>query len=391
MKKPLISASQLLFMAVGSALVFPYTFLPVINAPPANQDAWIVLLLAVFYIIVLSVPILFLAGRFRGLHINDMLDIVYGKLFGKVAAMAFSLFFIFCLTACMLIISVFINLYAFPDTPMWAILLLSLVPISYGAYKGAGTISRLAFLITPFIIFTIILFFLLGLKEMRLSELEPVLGDSTFLQLNLGAFLTAARYSEILIILVFSYFLKDHISVSKTFIAALAVFALTYLLILIPTITFLGIELAKHDWNPYFIFTRQVEAYDFIERAHAFNLLAWYPTSLLKLMIYNFMGSFVLSNIFKTKTHKPFVIPLSLVCAIVCLIPLVNDIETVEMLRSDKVFPFIIIPIIWIIPLITLIVYALRRKKINDILEEKKQRSDNPAPQEADNPIPENG
>jgi spore germination protein KB len=391
MKKPYVTSSQLLFLAVGSGTVFPYTFLPVINTPPANQDAWIVLIIAVIYIIVLNSPILYLIGKFRGLSINDMLDTVFGKFFGKVAALAFVLFFVFCITACTLITSAFINLYAFPDTPMWAMLVLALIPISYGAFKGAGTISRLAFFITPFIILTIILFFLLGIRDMNLNELKPVLADSTFLQLNLGAFLTAARYSEILIVLVFSYFVSEQINITKTFVATVAVYILTHLFILIPTISYLGVDLAKHDWNPYFVFTRQVKAYDFIERVHAFNLLAWYPTTLLKLMIYNFMGSFMLSNIFKTKSHKPFVIPLSLICAIVCLIPVVNNSGTVEVLRSDKVFPFITIPIIWILPLITLIVYAVRRGKIAGLIEERKKAAANPIGKEQDNTVGENG
>jgi hypothetical protein len=157
-----------------------------------------------------------------------------------------------------------------------------------------------------------------------------VLADSTFLKLNLGGFLTAARYSEILIVLVFSYYLKQHMNINKAFLASLGVFLAAFALILVPTMAHLGVNLGKHVWNPYFVYTRQVEGYDFIERVQAFNMLAWFPTSLLKLMIYNFMGSFVLSKLYRTKSHKAFVLPLSLICAVICLIPMLSKPSTVE-------------------------------------------------------------
>lgn len=360
--KPSITSVQLVFMSVGSALVFPYTFMPILTAPPANQDVWIVLILAFAYIIVLNYPMIFLMNKFRGLTLTEMMDKVLGKIFSKIICFFFFLFFIYCFTACMLISALYIDLYIAPETPTWAVLIYILVPTSYAAYKGAGTIGRLSAFIVPFMMLTIIIFLLIGSQLMDFNILKPVLADSTFLQLNQGAFLTGARYSEILIFLVFSYFLKQKSSINKAYISALCVFGLFFFMILIPTITVLGIKLAKHCWNPYFIFTRQVSTYDFIERVQSINTLAWFPAILLKLMLYNFMASYVLSGIFKSKSHKKFVIPISVIGFITCLIPVLNKSSTVELLRSDKVFPFIVIPFTFILPLIITIIYFIKQK-----------------------------
>ncbi len=64
-KKPTITPVQLLLMAVGSALIFPYTFMPILNTPPANQDMWIVMFYAFVYILALNAPIAFLMNHFR--------------------------------------------------------------------------------------------------------------------------------------------------------------------------------------------------------------------------------------------------------------------------------------------------------------------------------------
>jgi hypothetical protein len=131
-------------MSVGSALVFPYTFLPIISAPPANQDVWISAILMFVYILIINAPILFLMNKFRGMTANEMTEAILGKVFGKAAALVFVLFFVFCFTACTLITSIFINLFIFPDTPMWAFLLFLTVPSCYASYKGAAASRKIA-------------------------------------------------------------------------------------------------------------------------------------------------------------------------------------------------------------------------------------------------------
>jgi hypothetical protein len=114
----------------------------------------------------------------------------------------------------------------------------------------------------------------MGYKLMNIKILQPILADSTFLELNTGAFLTGARYSEILIFLVFPFFLTQKVNINKTYIKALGVFAVLFAMILIPTVLVLGIDFAKNIFNPYFEYTGQVHAYDFIQRVQSLNTLA---------------------------------------------------------------------------------------------------------------------
>ena len=374
-KKPVITALQLVLMLAASAMMYPYTFMPILNAPPANQDVWVVLLATFAYILVLNLPLLFFINKFRGMNVNEMTELTLGKIFGKVALLPVALFCVFCYMACMLITAMFITLYIFPDTPTWALLVFMVVPVSFTAFKGAGVIGRMATFIVPLALLSVVLFFIFSLSDMDFTVFQPVLAESTFLQINAGAFLTAARYSEILIFWVFSYYLMQKSSINKTFATGLLTFGICFFLILIPTVTVLGVEYAKHAWNPYFTLSRQIEAFDFLERVQSVNLMAWFPVALLKLSLYNYMASYILSGLFKAKTHKYFVIPVSAVAFIACLLPVMDKSSTVEMLRSDQVFPFIILPITIVIPVIMLIVYLIRRKKINLILSKRREES----------------
>jgi len=375
-KKPDITRAQLLCMAVLSSLVFPYTFLPILNSPPANQDVWIALLMSFVYILAINAPLLFLMNRFRGMNINEIVDTIVGGIAGKIVIIPFILFFIYCFTACLLITSLFINIYLFPGTPLWALLLFMAVPMCYTSYKGAGTIGRLATFIIPLILSTIVVFTLISLRYIDLNVFRPVLAESTFVQLNLGAFLTAARYSEILIFFVFSYFLKQKDSINKTYGGALAVFGISFFLILTTTMGVLGVDFAKLSWNPYYVFTRQMDLFGFIERMQSLNTLAWFPASLLKLTLYNYMASYVLSGVFRTGSHKYFVVPIAVAGFAVCLLPVMNKSSTVEFLRSDRVFPYIILPVIFIIPLLLIIVYLLRKSKIDPLIDKAKKAAE---------------
>jgi hypothetical protein len=51
---------------------------------------------------------------------------------------------------------------------------------------------------------------------------------------------------------------------------------------------------------------------------------------------------------------------------------MLNKSSTVELLRSDKVFPFLVLPVTLVMPVIIIIVYFIRRGKIRFILEQKK-------------------
>ncbi len=107
---------------VGSALVFPFTFMPVVTSGPKNQDVWIVLLLSYVFILILNLPWLFLINKFRGMDINEMAEATLGKFFGKVALIPIGLFCVYCFTACMEITGIFINVYVFGYVSTWVLL-----------------------------------------------------------------------------------------------------------------------------------------------------------------------------------------------------------------------------------------------------------------------------
>jgi spore germination protein KB len=374
--KTKINASELILITVGSALMYPFTILPVLNSPPANQDVWISALVSIIYIILISVPSLVLINKFRGLNINQTAEIISGKIFGKVFLFMFVLFSMFCYVACSITMLVFVRTYLLEKTPDWAILLALSVPVLYGAYKGAGTIGKISLFIVPLMLSIALFYFVIAIPNIKLDAIKPVLADSELLDINLGAFLSAARYSDILEFFVFSYYLVKKSSINKTFFTNLIIFGITYFIIVFPTITVLGPLIAKEQMSPYFVFTRQLETYDFLRRLQSLNILVWFPGAIFKIMLHAYMIGFIFKNMFKTKTHKPFIAGIVILAFFIIILGMPDSASAIQYLKSDALFPYVVFFIAFVVPLTLVIIYLCRKKTVDKEFEKMKKEEE---------------
>jgi hypothetical protein len=72
---------------------------------------------------------------------------------------------------------------------------------------------------------------------------------------------------------------------------------------------------------------------------------------------------------FKAKSHKKFVIPIAAFGFIACLVPFMSNSGTIKLLSSDRIFPWVILPVIFVLPCILVAIYFIRRKKLNPIIK----------------------
>lgn len=383
-KKMQISSLQVAAMMAGSSVMFPYTFLPVLRVGPANQDAWLVIVLSLLYTIIFCVPILILINKFRGLDVPELAETIAGKAAGKAAMCLLSLFVFFCLFACMQAMAIYLKLYILAETPLWVINAFLLIPLTYASIKGVGTIGRLATLVVPFIIVTIVFFFVLGLKDMKLDNIMPIFADSTIADINYGAMVTGARFSEIIILGIFSYYLKDNVSINGTFFKGLLTYAVVFLLITLSTLLLLGSGVAKLLNNPFLSYARQVGGGDIMQRVQALAIFTWFAGSILKLMIYNYMASFLLERMVGNKKlqSKHYAVMVSIAAFMIANIKYLSRMSTLHYVNSQLIFSSIVFSVVFVMPTILLVIYLFRFKTVNktaaDKINAKKQQEQTP-------------
>jgi spore germination protein KB len=365
-RKPFIKPLELITLTLGSAIMFPYTFLPILNSSPKNSDVWVALVLALFLIVIINLPLLYIIKKFRGLNINQIFDAIAGKIAGKIALVFYFAFFFLCFFVCMMLSIQFIQTSIMIKTPAWALVLTAIIPATYAASKGPGVVARLSVFVVPLILLTVIIFAISGAEFYQIDHILPICADSYFLDILKGALSTAFRFSEVVIVLVFSYFLKQGTSAIKVYFINIILFGAFFLLILLPVLLTFGYTLASRAFNPYFLFARQVQLFNMIEKVQSINTLVWFPGTILKMSIYNCMAAFILSNMIK-KVKAPIIsIVMSVIAFILSLIPAIENTMTIGKILSDDVMPYFMFGLILVIPLILIIVYRINKKKVDE-------------------------
>ncbi len=66
-----ISSYQVILLIIIYRVIIAFTYMPIVNTPPGNQDIWITLLLSIPYTIILCWPILYLSSKFKDLTIIE--------------------------------------------------------------------------------------------------------------------------------------------------------------------------------------------------------------------------------------------------------------------------------------------------------------------------------
>lgn len=362
--KKKITMLQLICLITISEIMHQYTYLPILHTIPENQDSWLTLVAFVPYVIILCLPILFLLNKFKNITFANMMTLILGKLGGKIAIFTFCLFFCFCNISCLALSVVFLKNYILLLTPTYAIVLTILIPVTYLCFKGLKTMCRLSIIAISSIIFITILFFLFSISQLNFQLLRPVMADTSFLTLNIGGFITASRFSDILILLVAASRLYNQKDVNRVFFMTVISYVLITLIILIPVLTLLGVGYGLQIFNPYYLFARQVEFYTFLQRSEVFVMVTWLSGAILKISIYHYLMSYYFAKIFNVKNYKPFIIPIVAFSFLLIILLGLDNSYIIGIIRSDAVFPWIVLFFILVVPIIILIVYFIRRKKI---------------------------
>jgi spore germination protein (amino acid permease) len=328
----------------------------------SNQDVWITEIIALLYVAVLCAPLLFLSSVFANLTIIEYLPIIMGQLVGKIIGALYVTFFLFF---AILDLSLFDNIIKpinLPETPDAAIILLALATCTYAVYKGLECIARSAEFFTLPILIIVVVYAVLQIPEMDFKVFLPILSDSTFLEINFLAFMTAARIHEIIVLAMLAPAITKKKSTKRIFFWIVILVTIFSMLIIVTTLAGLGQEVSKKTFDPYYLFIKQINIYDFITRIEFLIVAAWNIGMFLKISLFIYLADISLVQLVGLKKRKSLIIPIDIVIFVIAL--------KTEVLKSvivfkimEKYVPYINLVFTLGIPAVMLLVLFL--KKIN--------------------------
>lgn len=327
-----------------------------------NQDVWISQLIALFYTAILCVPLLFLGKQYGSLTPIEYLPLIVGNLLGKVLGFFYAVFFLYL---AIMDLSLFDNILKpinFPETPDFAIIVLALITCGYGLSKGLECIARTAEIFTPLILTLIVLYMILQIPEMDFKVFLPILADSSFSNLNSEAFNIAAGFNEIVILAMMMPYVNKKESPTRILFLSAVIITVFSLIIVISTLAGLGLDVPKKTFDPYYLFIKQINIYDFITRIEFLLVAAWNIGMFLRISLMLYLGTKGMAQVFGLSNHKVLILPLIIA---IFLITLVTGIlkSVVVFTILEKYVGFINLIFIFFIPVLVLIIFFLKKNR----------------------------
>lgn len=362
--KVVISSYQVILLIIIYRIIISFTYLPIVNTPPGNQDIWITLLLSIPYTIILCLPLLYLSNKFKDLTIIEYSEKILGKVMGKIMGIYYTLFLLMFSIILLATLVEILNTTMFSETPTFITAVIMLITCTYISYKGLEAIARGGEIFFPFIFFSIFLFVVLSYNNYDFTVLLPILSDSTFKELNIGALDRSIKFSDVIILAMVVPHLERKEDLNRIFIKSVVYSIVMIIVLVIATQAVLGIEYAKHTSFPFFTFSRLVNLLDFIQRIDVLTVITLLTGNIGKISGYLYFTTIAFTQTINKKDNRPYIIPTAIIMLIVTV--LIKDRRSLlsvgEALQEVILISSFIT--IFILPLITTIVYFFRRKNI---------------------------
>ncbi|MBB6696823.1 GerAB/ArcD/ProY family transporter [Clostridium algidicarnis] len=357
MKKEVISNKQMqiliFFYTIGGYLLFSM-------GGSLKQDAWIASIIA----IVLSLPIMIMYSRtmnlYPGKNLFDIVEILFGKVFGKVISIIFILH-IFLLGAYILRDFIdFIKLTALPNTPS-AILMMCIGILSIWMLKeGIEVLSAWAQFFIRIILVFVILVWVLLIPQMDITNLQPIFYSGLKDIAKVSFKLISFPFSEIFLFMLFFDYL-DHTSESKNiFLKPVIIGGIVVVITTMINIMLLGGEEYSSLYYAGYEGIKRLQLNGEFQRIEIAVSIAFTIIQFLEVSFCVLGVSKGVTKLFNLKSYRDILIPIVLLMMNFAYIMFNSIMESMEF--TSELWPSYALLVQIIIPFIIFIVALLKKR-----------------------------
>lgn len=336
----------------------------IIYSPPqliflAKQDAWLSIIVGLLAGMLLIVLYNTLGGKFPNLNFAQYSEQIFGRFFGKLAALA-ALSFVYISTLYPLWgISDFLATRMLSKTPIEVIISITVIMVAFSVILGLETISRVSEILFPWTLLFLLLVILMLIPQMKPTNFLPILeegmkptirGSVQFLSFPLTAafnFLMLLPYANNVSKAKKAYYLGTVIGGTVIWIVTMT------------NIAVLGVSLALGSIYPTYDMAQKINIGDFLQRAEAIIAIIWFVTQFFYTVINFYITTLILAQILGLKEYRPLVLPIGVIS-----VPLANVLIPnipYSFTFTNKVWPAYAFTVTLLLPLLMLLIAKLRR------------------------------
>lgn len=278
----------------------------------AKQDLWLAIILAV----IMGLLVSFISARLHSIFpkkdLFDMLEICFGKFFGKMIGLLYIWFAFHLSTLVVTDFGYFLNTVALSETPVIAFNILGVIVGIYAVKLGIEVIARWTKLFLPILICLTILFMLLLIPKMNINNIRPVLSNGIEPIIR-GAFSAFSfPFGEIIIfIMVFRNF-QTKKSPYNIYIIGLLTSGIMILVLGIVYVLVLGVNTASTLYFPAHLVASRLIIGKYFERIEIVIDVIFIIATFAKLCISLLATCIGISKIFNLGDYRFIVTPIGL-------------------------------------------------------------------------------
>lgn len=261
-----------------------------------------------------------LLRKYPGKNIIQIAQQVSGGFAGKLIGTAFFLFFLAVTSLYLRQFAESFILAILPRTPISVLTIFFLVLLIYATLLGIETLSRVAWLLGPYLLAALIIILIFCLPQATSNYLTPILGPGTTRLLKYSV-LNLSIFSEIILLGMIAPLIRDRDRINRIgLISLIASIALTTGITVL-VITVFNYAGAQKMIFPVFQLTRLISYGEFIQREEAVFVFLWFFWAGIQLagLFYGAVTSF--AQTFRIKNYRPLTLPVAVLSFTISLIP----------------------------------------------------------------------
>ncbi|MFC5703091.1 endospore germination permease [Cohnella faecalis] len=353
-----ISTFQAVSLLINTVMPTAILIVPAAAIAIASQDAWMSVLLAVVYGVLLV--LLYGAISKSNRRARPFLEFVRERLGWPTAIAVGFILFINYLTMTAGVLREYINFLSdevLPKTPGYILCVLTLIVVLYSVSHGLEVIARTSAVVFAVSYLSMGVTFGLLLSMAHWSNLLPPSGIDAN-KIILGSLPSSNWLSEASFLLLLAPYLSKAGDARKTGLWAILSSGALLLSIIVLTITVLGPDLPRMLTYPTFMIIGMLQYGTFLQRIESIFIAVWIFTVYVKLAVLMFGTVHTFVHTFRIRSVRPFLIVLGLIVMFIALFEWPDTLSSYEFNQSTMTTSFFfynaIIPmLLWIALLFT--------------------------------------
>ena len=313
-----LSTWQLFWLSVVIRLTVTVALLPNLSASRAGKDAWVGFLTALPFALALAWVATYPGTRQPDRGLVGLARIAFGRWPGTVLAVLY-------LGAYLLATSVVLRDYAeaitaaiLPTTPLVVVVSVTTLLAATIASHDTGTVGRMAVIIGPVLVLSVLLIAVLIMPETELERLRPWLGTG-WRGLVSGTLAAVAWHSQFLFYHPYVPALLDVKQAQYAVMGAVAAASLLGAFIAILVVSVLTAAVAVQASFPLFEVARLVSVGEFIQRIDAVAVGAWGLGLIMSAATFFHGAALSIKELAGMRDHRPLIRPMAVILVVVAM------------------------------------------------------------------------